>query len=245
MIATEYIYTVSSAQDLAQQLADKLAEILGWEAVTEGTGASVKRDGLALYFKLEVSGTKIILQIRNVSVALSSNTESGRAINYTANYFYGVTAFISAGGTIAVGISQGEKSNQSIAAKHLQVAIAQTQGGEYVGVVPQPHGEASKDCYMLSESGTAAKQYFPNIFYNLYTFNSSETVIRQMPYMWGGTMFKDLYEIAISSTNNSNVITYNSFYPSLNSTRLFANGTYYRVFGMNFSHMGIAIEDIA
>lgn len=234
MIATEYIYSPSNAQDLAQQFADKLAGMIGWSSGTESNGASVKREGLALYFKFEVSSTNIFLKIYNASTS-SYNSQ----VPYNSSYLYGITAFVSAGGTIAVGISYGEKANQSITPKNLNVAIAQTQGGEYVGIIPQPGSTATYNLYFIPENATY-KEYYPNVFFNIYTYNNSETVIRQMPYMWGATMFKDLYEIVISSAHSDS----DNLHPSFNSTKLFANGTYYRIFGHNITSFGVAIADI-
>lgn len=198
-----------SALDLAQAFGAALANEIGWIAENTSTGATVKKEGINIYFKFRGAGSYVYLGVSNGYAIIESNSTS-----YTADATYNLYVLKSPQGSIAVG------HGKTTTGVNLINIIAQNEAGEYVGMsfpssniaVPSIRGVnmTSKDIMTsiipISGSGVC-------------------TSIVKLPDIWGACMFNDLYAVLSCPYESTDRVFYigGKYYRTCNSVKSFSS----------------------
>ncbi len=166
-----------STLDLAQAFAAALANEIGWVAENTTTGATVKKEGINIFFEFRTMNTSVYLGAANGYVAAESDPTS-----YSASKTYNLYVLKSAEGTIAVGHS----STSSYV--NLINIIAQNAAGDYVGIALTVNSPYSKSIRGIDTESKSVMTITP-------VNNSACTSIVKLPDIRGACMFKDLYAV--------------------------------------------------
>jgi len=202
-----------SAVGLAQAFGAALANELGWTVENTSDGATVKKEGINIYFKFRGSGSTVYLGVSNGYAVIESGGTS-----YAADATYNLYVLKSAEGTIAVG------HGKTTTYVNLINIIAQNEAGEYVGIALAPSSAASRAIRGLDTAGKSEITIMP------ISDSGVCTSVVKYPDIWGACMFKDLYAVVSCPYKSVDCVFY-------------LGGKYYRVCKASESYPGIAIPE--
>lgn len=164
-----------TAQALAEDVASKLADAIGWTVVD---GTKVKKDGINIYFFTSTSGYGVFLNVSNGYTSIKSNLSFMSAGENKFNRLY-ITR--TAGDTIAIGMSNGQNG-----ILRFEILIARNTNGEYVGL------SVSNGNSIMGVRGTYTSTMEHLKIGTIVSANIS-TSICKAPDVYGNCMFADLY----------------------------------------------------
>lgn len=199
-----------SAVELASAFAAALAAEIGWTA----DGATVKKDGVPVYFTFDVSNTNIHTRVSNGYVSEGATTSS-----FSAAKSYELYVVKTSAGTVAVG------TRESGGIPCLTAIIAPNTSGDYVGLAQAT--TSSPSWSTIRGTDTAKRNH-------TFVLNNGEgvsTSIDKMPDIWSDAMYKDLYMIVSCPFRSTDLV-------------FFIGEKYYRGIGASNSYMSIAIPEV-
>lgn len=162
-----------TAQVLAEEVAAKLADAIGWKVEN---GTSVKKDGINIYFVVTVSGNYVYMGVSNGYTSMRGYPSVAAGENKFNRLYITRTA----GDTIAVGLSNSQSGIPC-----LDTLIARNVNGDYIGLLVSNYDITSvRGTYTT----TMRQAYFGTV-----VANNISTSICKMPDVYGDCMFADLY----------------------------------------------------
>ncbi len=198
-----------SAVGLAQAFSAALANELGWIAENTTDGATLKKEGINIYFKFRGWNSSVYLGVSNGYAIIESGSTS-----YTADATYNLYVLKSPQGSIAVG------HGKTTTGVNLINIIAQNEAGEYVGMALPSSNVAVPSIRGID---TTSKNIMTSI--NPISDSGVCTSIVKLPDIWGACMFNDLYAVLSCPYESTDRVFYigGKCYRTCNSTKSFSS----------------------